>query len=381
MTRYVIGRIGLGLVTLFVFVTGLFFLINAVVPGDFTSQFIMTAEQRSSFQQQLGLDRSLWEQYLAWMGGVVSLDLGVSLTGIGVWEAIRSALASTLLVLAMGLGLAFWAGGKLGRIAAWSRRRVMTGSITLVAIVLLTAFPPALAFLLERGAINSLGRSFVSGMRNLDTASWIEAGLNPDGLLWRVHLSLALLGVGIWIVTTLARRLGKNISVGWLTAAGMLGLIAVWSAFGWRLLLIDQLGRVALITMALAILTFGEIVLITRATMDDAVSEDFVTVARAKGLPDRLVRDHHAARSALLPTLSRLVVAVPYLLTGLVILESVFGVWGLGTVIFDALRLQDTPLVAGSLLVVGVMTVVLRVLLDIAQALLDPRIRLAEDRR
>ena len=381
MTRYVIGRIGLGLVTLFVFVTGLFFLINAVVPGDFTSQFILTAEQRSSFQQQLGLDRSLWEQYLAWMGGVATLDLGVSLTGIGVWEAIRSALASTLLVLIMGLGLAFWAGGKLGRLTAWSRRRVMAGSVTLVAIVLLTAFPPALGFLLERGAINSLGRSFVSDMRNLDTASWVEAGLNPDGLLWRVHLSLLLAGVAIWTVTAFARRRGRTISVAAVAAVGLLGLVARWSALGWRLLLVDQLGRVALITAALAILTFGEIVLITRATMEDTVAEDFVTVARAKGLPDRRVRDHHAARAALLPTLSRLVVAVPYLLTGLVILESIFGVWGLGTVIFDALRLQDTPLVAGSLLVVGVMTILLRVLLDIAQAVLDPRIRMGEGRR
>jgi len=381
VTRYVIGRIGLGLVTLFVFVTGLFFLINAVVPGDFTSQFILTAEQRSSFQQQLGLDRSLWEQYLAWMGGVASLDLGVSLTGVGVWEAIRSALASTLLVLIMGLGLAFWGGAKLGRMTAWSRRRVVTGSVTLIAIVLLTAFPPALGFLLERGAINSLGRSFVSDMRNLDTATWIEAGLNPDGLLWRVHLSLLVAGVGIWLVAAFARRRGRHISIGAAAATTAAGLVAAWSALGWRPLLVDQLGRVALITVALAILTFGEIVLITRATMEDTVNEDFVTVARAKGLPDRRVRDHHAARAALLPTLSRLVVAVPYLLTGLVILESIFGVWGLGTLIFEALRLQDTPLVAGSLLLVGVMTVVLRVLLDIAQALLDPRIRMAEDRR
>ena len=379
MTRYVMSRIGLGLVTLFIFVTGLFFLINAVVPGDFTSQFILTAEQRSSLQQQLGLDRSLWDQYLAWMGGVLTFDLGVSLSGVEVWEWIRVALASTLLVLAMGLGVAFWAGSRLGRFTAWSRRRMVTGSVTLVAIVLLTAFPPALGFLLERGAVNSLGRSFVSDMQNLDPAPWIEAGLNPDGLLWRVHLSLVLLGGAVWLVAALARRRGRHLAVRAVAGVGFVCVVAVWVAFGWWPLLVDQLGRVALLTIALAILTFGEIVLITRATMEDAVAEDFVTVARAKGLPDRQVRDHHAARAALLPTMSRLVVAVPYLLTGLVILESIFGSGGMGTLIFEALRLQDTPLVAGSLMVVGVMAVVLRVGLDIAQAVLDPRIKMAQD--
>jgi peptide/nickel transport system permease protein len=381
VTRYVIGRIGLGLVTLLVFVTGLFFLINAVVPGDFTSQFIMTADQRSSLQQQLGIDRSLWDQYLTWLGGVVSFDLGESLTGVGVWEAIRRALASTLLVLAMSLALAFWAGSRLGRVTAWSRRKVFAGSVTLLAIVFLTAFPPALGFLLERGALNTLGRFRVSAMRTLDPETWGVAGLTPDGLLWRVNLSLVVAGAALWAIAALVKLRGRRVPMRLLAASGAGGLLILWGVLGWRLLLIDRLAQLFLITVALAILTFGEIVLITRATMDDAIAEDFVMVARAKGLPERRVRDHHAARAALLPTLSRFVVAIPYLLTGLVILESIFRVGGMGTLIFDALRLQDTPLVAGALLVVGVMTVVLRVLLDIAHATLDPRIRIAEEPR
>jgi peptide/nickel transport system permease protein len=128
--------------------------------------------------------------------------------------------------------------------------------------------------------------------------------------------------------------------------------------------------------------------------MDDVMLEDYVMVARAKGLSERQVRDRHAARAALLPVLSRFTVAIPYFLTGLVILEVVFGgsqevgglaitgtlmrfsaPAGLGTLLFDALADQDTILLVGALLVVGVLTLLLRIVLDVAHAALDPRIR------
>ncbi|MCP4248917.1 MAG: ABC transporter permease subunit, partial [bacterium] len=97
----------------------------------------------------------------------------------------------------------------------------------------------------------------------------------------------------------------------------------------------------------------------------------------ANGLSERAIRDRHSARTALLPVLSRLVVSVPYFLTGLVILEFMFEVQGgLGNLIFRAINLQDTPLIVGSMLIVGVMTLVLRLFLEVAIAALDPRVRL-----
>jgi len=376
LTRYVAGRVVFGIVTLAAFVTGLFVLLTVVVPGDFTSQFILTADQRAALEQQLGLDRSLWEQYVSWIQGVVTLDLGVSLGGVEVWEALRETLASTLLVLGAALGAAFFVGARLGRITAWSRRRVITGGVSILSIIMLTMFPPALGFLLERGALNSLGRPTVSAMRNLDPGPWQAAGfLSPGALLWRVHLSIVIaVALGCLFIAIVKRR-RRAPSAAIVTAALGGGLVVVWLLLGWWGLLVDVAGRVALITLALAVLTVGDVILITRASMEDAVSEDFVTVARAKGLPDKEVRDRHAARAALLPILSRLVVSIPYLLTSLVILESIFHAGGIGTLIFEGLRLEDTPLVAGALLVVGALTVVLRVCLDVAHAALDPRIR------
>jgi peptide/nickel transport system permease protein len=129
--------------------------------------------------------------------------------------------------------------------------------------------------------------------------------------------------------------------------------------------------------------------------MDDVMLEDYVMAARARGLPERRVRDVHAARPALLPVLSRFTVSIPYFLTGLVILEAVFagvgagsgflgvleqihGQPGLGTLIFNAVRTQNTPVIVGSLVVVGVLTLLLRIVLDVTHAALDPRIRFGE---
>jgi peptide/nickel transport system permease protein len=108
-------------------------------------------------------------------------------------------------------------------------------------------------------------------------------------------------------------------------------------------------------------------------------------------MPERQVRDHHAARTALLPVLSRFTVAIPYFLTGLVILEVAFGGGGnldiagvtmrfhppvgLGSLLFESLSNQDNPLLVGALLIVGVLTLLVRIVLDVVHAALDPRIR------
>jgi peptide/nickel transport system permease protein len=152
----------------------------------------------------------------------------------------------------------------------------------------------------------------------------------------------------------------------------------------------DVAASLSLLLTGVVILTFGDVLLVTCAAMDDVMLEDYVMVARAKGLPEKAVRDKHAARTAILPVLSRFTVSIPYFLTGLVILEAVFsgtgvagigalqrvqGPQGLGSLLFEAVADQDTPMIIGSLLVVGVLTLLLRIALDIVHAYLDPRIR------
>ncbi|MDH3518036.1 MAG: ABC transporter permease subunit, partial [Acidimicrobiia bacterium] len=101
---------------------------------------------------------------------------------------------------------------------------------------------------------------------------------------------------------------------------------------------------------------------------------DDVMTARAKGLSERTVRDRHGARNASLAVVARLAVSVPYLLTGLVIIEMAVAWPGIGTFLFRAIDAQDIPAAISTLAVIGVITALVRFTLDFLTFLLDPRI-------
>jgi peptide/nickel transport system permease protein len=379
---------------LFLFVTLLFFLVNMLVPGDFVSQFILTADQAAAMREQVGLDRPLHVQYFDWLRSLVTLNLGTSFQGHEVWESISAALPSTLLVLAIGLTLAFTLGGWLGRASAYRGSSLMSGTLTFAAILFLTAFPPALAFAMEEFLRTRLGFTELGVFGRIDEQMWFASDLSPAAVMWRMLGVLALTFSLIWVLERLVRRVLRRRVPRLVFLVMMMGLsLLVWRWMGLTERVFDLAATMTLLLAGVVLLTFGDVLLVTRAAMDDVLLEDYVMVARAKGMPERQVRDRHAARAALLPVLSRFTVSIPYFMTGLVILEAVFGGVGassgfvsitqqffgrpgMGVVIFDAVRTQDTPMIVGSMLVVGVLTLLLRVALDFAHAALDPRIRL-----
>lgn len=393
MTRYVAGRLGSGALTLFIFVTLLFFLVNLVVPGDYVSQFILSEDAAGSLREQLGLDRPLYVQYLDWLGSLATLNLGTSLGGVQVWDAISSALPATLLVLAVGLTVAFALGGWLGRVSAYRDSGLVSGGLTFLAIIFLTSFPPALAFVMEDQLRNTLGFFHLGAFGQIDDDLWLGGSVTPAGVLWRMLGVLAITYLALWGVERLVKRVWRQRFPRLVFFAAMVSIpLLAWRSMGLSDNVFDLAATMSLLLVGVVLLTFGDVLLVTRAAMDDALLEDYVMVARAKGMPERQVRDRHAARTAVLPVLSRFTVSIPYFLTGLVILEAVFGgvgagsgfgsitqqVFGppgMGVLIFDAVRTQDTPLIVGSLVVVGALTLVLRIALDLAHAALDPRIR------
>lgn len=404
MGRYMLRRLGSGLLTLFLFVTLLFFLVNAILPGDYvTSLGPIPADAAEALREQLGLDRPLILQYFDWLRSIATFDLGQSYEsqlsfssgGQDVWGTIVDASASTLVVLCTGIALAFVLGGWLGRTAGYRGRSFFSGSVTFAAVIFLTAFPPALAFAMEQAVNASVGWADLGTFGTLEDTIWLNSELSTVQVMWRMLGVLVLTALALWALEALVWRLAKRRipRVIFLVAMIVLPLLTWWQ-LGLAGRVIDLAGTMALLITGVVLLTFGEVLLVTRAAMDDVMLEDYVMVARAKGLPERQVRDKHAARTALLPVLSRLTVLVPYFLTGLVILEVVFagsnegaglpitGVLqrvtapvGLGTVLFEAVTDQDTPLIVGSFLVVGVLTLLLRIALDVAHAALDPRIR------
>lgn len=393
MTRYVLGRLGSGLLTLFLFVTLLFFLVNIVVPGDFVSQFILTGDQAEELRGQLGIDRPLYVQYFDWLRSLVSLNLGTSLGGADVWGAITAALPATLVILVVGLAVAFVLGGWLGRFSAYGQSSFLSGGMTFMAVICLTAFPPALAFMMEDALRRDLGFFHLGAFGSIDEDLWLQGELTPAGVLWRMLAVIGVTLLALWLLDRLlARRWTGRLRRPVFYVAMVVVPLLVWRSMGLTDYVFDLAATMSLLLAGVVVLTFGDVLLVTRAAMDDVLLEDYVMVARAKGLPEHRVRDHHAARTALLPVLARFTVSIPYFLTGLVILEAVFGGVGagsgfvgitrqifgppgMGVLIFDAVRTQDTPLIVGSLLVVGVLTLLLRIGLDVAHAALDPRIR------
>jgi peptide/nickel transport system permease protein len=143
--------------------------------------------------------------------------------------------------------------------------------------------------------------------------------------------------------------------------------------------------------VAFLLVAFGEVMFVWRAGIADERSEDYVLTARAKAVPEHLIRDRHVARNVVLPVLARSFAALPFLLAGLIIIEyqvqigscalsqgaeCVYWSGGLSTTLFSAVRNADTPVIVGVLITMGILLLVLRLVAETAQAALDPRIRL-----
>jgi len=107
----------------------------------------------------------------------------------------------------------------------------------------------------------------------------------------------------------------------------------------------------------------------------ETLREDYIMTARAKGLPDTAVRDKHAARNALLPVWTGLVFGIVLSVGGGIITETVFSWPGIGLAYLNAATSEDIPVAMGILTILGVLTLVAQLIVDIGYAFLDPRIR------
>jgi peptide/nickel transport system permease protein len=114
---------------------------------------------------------------------------------------------------------------------------------------------------------------------------------------------------------------------------------------------------------------------ITRASVLDVLDQDYVRTARAKGLAERIVAGRHALRNAMLPILTQIAINAVYLLGGSVLVETVFALPGLGSLLVESIITRDLPVVQGITLLVGLLFVVVNLVTDLLYSVLDPRIR------
>jgi peptide/nickel transport system permease protein len=388
---FVIKRLSASLIALWLLSTVVFFLIEVLIPYDHPA-----AEGTTT------------GRYLAYMGGLITGDLGRSYTGEPVIDVIIRALPTTLLIFGTGGILAYLLGSWLGRLSAWSLGKLGRGLSSTAALALYTMFPPLLVFLLAHFGREPLvaGREAVGlpvdSLQVFRRVPYSETDLvNFGGLALLVTLVIALL------LRAMARRMGWRMVGSFAVPASLAGLVLAIVHVGIGDLALDVFffrsaneveigaGSPVLVVIAFLLLAFGEVMFIWQAGMVDERTEDYVLTARAKAVPEREVRDHHAAPNAWLPVLARSFSSLPILLTGLIIIEyqvqigscalaegasCVYWSGGLSTMLFTAVRDVDVPLILGVLITMGVLIAILRLVAEIAHAILDPRIRLGDRR-
>jgi peptide/nickel transport system permease protein len=127
--------------------------------------------------------------------------------------------------------------------------------------------------------------------------------------------------------------------------------------------------------LSLSLTLAGGVARITRSTMLEVLRQDYIRTARAKGLNERVVLSRHALKNAMLPVITVLGLQLGALLGGTVIIESVYALPGLGTLLLGSVTLKDFPQIQGIVLFFAVVVVLLNLIVDVSYGWFDPRVR------
>jgi ABC-type dipeptide/oligopeptide/nickel transport system permease component len=128
-------------------------------------------------------------------------------------------------------------------------------------------------------------------------------------------------------------------------------------------------------TIALALALSATIARLTRSSMLEVLRQDYVRTARAKGLHERVVLSKHALKNAMLPVITLIGIQLGFLLSGTVVLEFLFALPGLGTLLIESVITKDFAAVQGLVLFFSVIIIVINIAVDLSYALFDPRVR------
>jgi peptide/nickel transport system permease protein len=327
--RYFARRIGFFLATLWAAVT-LNFVIPRMQPGDPAEVMVQKLAGKDTqlnpaaveaMRAMLGApDGSLIEQYVAYLKALAHGDFGLSYTyyPYPVTEVIGQAIPWTLVLVGVTQTLAFVIGITLGAYAAWRRNTRFDSVVT-------------------------LGSTFVGTLPSF----WIAL--------------LLLFGLGY--------------TLGWFPTAGGYGA----SLPGWNAGFVADAAYHSILP-ALALLVTAPIgwILGMRNTMVMNLGEDYIRLAKAKGLPDRVVALRYAARNALLPSVTGFAIALGGVLGGSILVETIFDYPGMGRLMGEAIGNRDFPLLQTLLLFIIVGVLVANLVADMLYGVLDPRARKAQ---
>ncbi len=334
MIRYVISRL-VTAVAMVLLATLVIFLIANTVPGDPALAALgdMQASdpvQVREFRARWGLDLPLWEQYWLFLQRLAQGDLGISISSRRpVLADIIDYAPATLELATIAFLLSLAVGLPLGVVAAVKRDSWVDHLARFVALIGVSAPTFWLAFIMLAIFYGQL--DWAPGPGRLDPIAF-----PPDRITGLLLIDTALAGD--------------------------------WETFR------DAAAHLVLPSIVLAASTLGLITRTTRAAMLEALSQDYVRVARAKGLLARVVVTGHAVPNAMLPVVTLGGLAYANLLTGAVMTETVFGWPGLGRYTFRSAVTVDFPAIMAITAIVAAIFVLVNLLVDLSYALLDPRV-------
>jgi peptide/nickel transport system permease protein len=325
MIGYLVRRL-LGAIPLLLGILTIIFFVVHLAPGDPTARFFnpnVSPEVIEQMRRNLGLDQPLHVQYGRWMWSFLRGDFGYSfgqMRPIGdilpevLWNTIQLTLVSLVVIFAVGM--------LIGIIQAVRQYSLVDNVLTFVALFFYSM--PSFWFALMLILVFSL-----------------RAG--QDG----------------WIIQ--------------FPASGMTSIDYEYMGMGERI--VDRLRHLAMPAIALGIGSAAGVARYMRNSMLEVIHQDFIRTARAKGLSERTVVFKHALRNALIPIITLLGLYLPFLLSGAVLVETIFAWPGMGRAIVEAILARDYPMVMATSFVIAALVVAGNLLSDMLYAVVDPRIR------
>ena len=317
--RWLVGKVGAAVLTLVFVLIFNFFLFRGL--GDPTTQLARlpqaSPEEIEDLRAEYGLDKPLVGQFLDYAGDTLTLNFGVSQsTREPVWDEIKEAIPWTLLLVGVGTLIATIAGAWMGVRAATKRGTRTDDSL--------------LSF-------------------NLFTYSAPE--------YWVGIILILVFAVAIPIFPA-GQQMTPGVEFGnWFSQA------------------MDVLDHLVLPVTAMTFLLLGQYFLIMRSSMVDVLTEDFVTVKRATGLPWHRVVNKHAVPNALLPLVTIAAIQFGAVAGGAVTIETLFSWPGLGELSYEAINSKDFPVLQGTFLVFSAGVILANLLADCLYFALDPRVQ------
>ena len=381
MWRFLGRRFVQMLITLLLFQAVTYFLIDAQ-PGDIADLLTLDPNippaERERLRAQLGLDRPPVERFITYIGNFYRGNLGVSFQEYPrpVIDIIKERLPRTVVLFLTASMLSFWTGFVTGKILAWRRGGWIEYTSTITGVTLYTVFTPWFALMMIW--LFAVALNWLPAGKFLDPLKWLDAPISANAvfarMIWSSFFALVIVFVGFWFSNRVPRRQRLVLRAASLLVP-LVGMLLYWRLSGLGFYAWDIARHLILPVATVTLIAYGGTMLLTRTSMLETLREDYVLTARAKGLPDKVVRDKHVARNALLPVWTGLVFSLGNSVSGGIITETIFSWPGIGLTLLNSALVADIPVAMGTLTVVGVMTLISHLIADIGYAFLDPRIR------